>query len=113
MNTQEAGRIVKAISRSLKTSANKLPLSKANRPSITGTVPMNRCKFLSYHFRLQMRVSEEHSSVLVAADEGYFWNAQSVLEEAANGFVTQIMEPEVLDAHSTLETLPSESYGVR
>ncbi len=64
-----------------------------------------------------MRVAKQHPWVSVTADQGYLWNAQPHLKEAADSLMPEIVKPEisyrgVVLGHSAPAPLPTQPKGI-
>jgi hypothetical protein len=59
-----------------------------------------------------MRVSQQHPQIAMPAYERDLGNAQALLEQAAYGFMPQIVKPQVLNSGSSLHALPSQANRV-
>jgi hypothetical protein len=64
-------------------------------------------QLLRYVSRPQMGVTEQHAWIAVATDEAYLWNGQTLLEEPADGLVSEVVESQVFDLGPASDTLPS------
>jgi hypothetical protein len=55
------------------------------------------CKLFENATSVSMGISKQHSRVPVPTDGSHFWNRQTHLEKSADGFMSQIMEMQILD----------------
>ena len=75
-------------------------------PPEQGCIPHERSELDRYRLCLGMRVSHQHPWVSVAANGGDFRHVETLLEEPAYGFMTQIVEPQATYARSPSQALP-------
>ena len=53
-----------------------------------------------------MRVSSEHTQFFVPADRRHFDDVESLLEQARDGFVAQVVEVQSADSRATAQMAP-------